>query len=42
MEQGERPPPPETEKSVEIWWYMREVILSEQMAEIIEKFREKL
>ena len=36
-------PPPETEKIVvEIWRYLPEVILSEQRAESIEKFREKL
>ena len=43
-EQGERSPPPhETEKIVvEIWCYLPEVILSEQRAEIVEKFRGKI
>ena len=41
--QGEIPPPPETEKIVvEMWGYLPQVILSEQRAEIIENFREKV
>ena len=41
-EQGERPPPKQKKIVVEISVYLREVIHSEQRAEIIEKFRGKI